>query len=178
MNLIEMGEEKLGLERSDIIRNYCPSKVRDDLIGYELSTLSNKGVDGCRGITCERCWNMSRLESAAFLKNYNDKKELEYDKMDKCRFEPGNIVQHFKRETIDNPDNEYLYKFLCVAIHTETKEKFAIYQACYPTQTENGEIMQIYARPYDMFMAEVDHDKYPNIKQKYRFEKFVPNKDK
>ena len=88
------------------------------------------------------------------------------------RLQIGDIVQHFKRSDgiYENP-NIYLYKILGFAKHTETKEKLVIYQALYSCQHLNVNF-DIYARPYDMFMSEVDHDKYPNVKQKYRFEKF------
>lgn len=78
----------------------------------------------------------------------------------------GNIVQHFKREWVSPETSEYLYKVLAVAYHTENGEKLVIYQALYAP-------FKICARPYDMFMSEVDREKYPDIRQKYRFEKVV-----
>ena len=76
----------------------------------------------------------------------------------------GDIVQHFKREWVSQNTSEYLYKVLAFAQHTETGERLVIYQALYAP-------FKVCARPYAMFMSEVDRKKYPDIHQKYRFEK-------
>lgn len=103
-------------------------------------------------------------------KNYMKELLEQYGRLDmsyRNSFNQGDIVKHFKREitnTVNSP-NEYLYKILCIAKHTEKDEYMVVYQALY------GQF-KIYARPYEMFMSEVDHQKYPDIKQKYRFEKW------
>ena len=76
----------------------------------------------------------------------------------------GDIVRHFKREWVSAETSEYLYKVLAFAQHTETGEKLVIYQALYSPPPPR-------ARPYAMFMSEIDREKYPDIKQQYRFEK-------
>lgn len=78
-------------------------------------------------------------------------------------FKPNQIVRHFKRETVDPTSMDYLYRIVDVAIHSESKEKYMVYQGLYGN-------CETYIRPLEMFMSEVDHEKYPNIKQKYRFE--------
>ena len=76
----------------------------------------------------------------------------------------GDIVRHFKREWVSSETSEYLYKVLAFAQHTETGERLVIYQALYSP-------FKVCARPYAMFMSEVDREKYPDVKQQYRFEK-------
>lgn len=72
----------------------------------------------------------------------------------------GRVYRHFKG---------FKATVITIATHTETGKQLVVYEC---TGAGNGENHKggIYARPLEMFLSEVDHDKYPDVKQKYRFE--------
>ena len=64
------------------------------------------------------------------------------------------IYKHFKGD---------YYLVEDVALHCEDETEYVIYRKLY------GDC-GLWIRPKDMFLSEVDHEKYPEVKQKYRFE--------
>ena len=71
----------------------------------------------------------------------------------------GQKYRHFKNKEYIVTDIVYDSE----SNNDEKLKKIVIYQALY------GEGLK-WARPYDMFNSEVDHKKYPEVTQKYRFE--------
>lgn len=66
---------------------------------------------------------------------------------------PQEMYRHFKGKQ---------YQIRCLAKHSETGEMMVVYQQMY-------EPFETYVRPLSMFMEEVDREKYPDARQKYRF---------
>lgn len=64
------------------------------------------------------------------------------------------IYKHFKGD---------YYLVEGIVRYSETQEEMVLYRKLYG---DGG----LWVRPKDMFLSEVDHQKYPNVTQKYRFE--------
>lgn len=73
----------------------------------------------------------------------------------------GGIYRHFKGKK---------YKVIAIGYDSEVEDrKLVIYEALYDDH-------KVWVRPFDMFISEVDHDKYPDVEQKYRFEEVTYEK--
>ena len=70
----------------------------------------------------------------------------------------GEKYRHFKGDIV---------KIIALCKDSETLDEMVVY-------THNN---QNWVRSRSMFLSEVDHIKYPNIKQKYRFEKIEEEKN-
>ncbi len=64
------------------------------------------------------------------------------------------IYRHFKGDYYIVED---------IANHSETNDKYVVYRKLYGDNS-------LWLREINMFLSEIDHNKYPNVKQKYRFE--------
>ena len=74
------------------------------------------------------------------------------------RIKVKGIYRHFKGLLVIVED---------IALDSETKEKMVVYRELVGNEG-------LWVRPLDMFLSEVDKKKYPNVKQKYRFELLNP----
>ena len=57
-----------------------------------------------------------------------------------------------------------VYVITDIAVHSETEEPMVIYKSFDAPEF-------VWCRPLDMFLSEVDHEKYPDVKQCMRFER-------
>ena len=91
----------------------------------------------------------------------------EIEKFGKCKFAICSAVpcsrcdwwQHFKGNVVE---------IIGFSENTEWNTYSVVYKLAYSPAEYEG---RLFHRPFNMFMSEVDREKYPDAKQKYRFER-------
>ena len=97
------------------------------------------------GVTEEMIENAEKLKHTDDIESVNNAPQ---------HIKVGRVYRHFKGK---------LYLVLDLAQHSETGEQYVVYKALY------GDC-KTYVRPYLMFASKVDYEKYPDVKQEFRFE--------
>ena len=104
----------------------------------------------------------------------NDKDDIEHKTLDDAikfielveperSLEPYSKWRHFKGT---------IAEVITVCKHSETGEELVVYR-CTGNHGQTNHSDGVYARPKEMFLSEVDHEKYPDVKQKYRLVKIA-----
>lgn len=117
-------------------------------------------------VSCEEKSNGILVDRVALidrkiLESVGHWKEVEYSPVYDCSdgrlvynrdFAVGDYVKHFKGN---------VYQIVTFCKHTETDESLVVYK-----RLSDG---SVWARPESMFRSEVDKEKYPDVKQHFRF---------
>lgn len=138
--------------------NYTAGYVKDSI---EINTLRADAFD--RHVHVEEReidnWseelpiNQKNCDLAECEKYFNNETIFAELEDDTRKVVAGQFYRHFKGKIV---------KVLCVSQSTESPGSYAVIYQC-----DGG---TIWHRPLGMFLSEVDHVKYPNVSQKYRFE--------
>lgn len=121
--------------------------------------------------TCEPCRKdhedlLKLLEELKFRREHSDllsTVSLDYCDVESGRtLKAGQVYKHFK-------GNKYSIVIPCVC-DTEDLKEYVIYHG-------NDNKRRMWARPISEFLSEVDHVKYPDVEQQFRFELVEDNED-
>ena len=142
--------------------------------GYLVSNDSNSLQSQIAGLKddfagADEMWQQLHVEeSASFELDGEDKENCDLTLLEK-HFKKDNSNMQFDRPLPIKGEKYKHFKLgkivtvIGLSRHTETEEITVVYEY-------EG---TIWNRPLEMFMSEVDKEKYQNVSQKYRFEKVV-----
>lgn len=147
-----------------LIKKYKELGKEDVIKGLELAL---DAIEEAGSITYDDFWNMNDEEvDEEILKPLMDNHEKGMVQNDN-RMEVQGQIESLKAEMIGFRYRHFkgnIYVVTDLAVHSETEEPVVLYKSSLDSE-------MTWCRPLNMFLSEVNHEKYPEVKQKIRFEK-------